>query len=224
MEVGQTFDYQVKVKNTGGADGTWTETLSAKIGDSSWGKVDDIKMDVPAGETKTWKSDKGDIPYQTVVTYRLENAQKEFKVQAVSASLNYGEGFKAPNGMAVTVKDVEMKSYYEYKGYDGSTKEKRASDDKQWAFVQLRSKNKGDEPVFAPMKSDISIIVDNRQFDYKIINKEDGIYEGNEISPGIVREGWIAYEVPSNLSKSDIEVAWTGEDFNGSWTVRWSSA
>lgn len=53
------------------------------------------------------------------------------------------------------------------------------------------------------------------------ISKEDGAYEGDEVSSGIEREGWIAYEVPAELGPSDLEVDYTSDDIDGEWSARW---
>ena len=223
MEIGATDTFSITVKNTGDAEGTWTQTVSGKVGDEDWEKMGDISLDVPAGQTATWTSGEIKVNYQTVITYRLEEAAKEYSIQFVAADLGYGETYTSPDSMAMTATKVELKSYYEYKDYSGATARQRADDGMQWAFVTFKAENKGSESQFTPLSTDLSVIAGNQQYDSEYTRKESGMFEGGEINPGIVREGWLAYQIPADLSKGDFEVIWSDDNFTGSWTARWSA-
>lgn len=225
VELNKDLQFTITVKNTGDAAGTWTETLSAKIDDGKWDRIGEISLDVPAGTTATWTSGVVSLAYQTTVYYRLEEAATEFSVQFVAATLSYGESFTSPESIAVTVEKVELQRYYEYEDYDGSVSNKRADDGKQWAFVHCHIQNTGTESAFAPLESDINIIADSRQYDREmvvdtLVNKGEP-YDGGEIEAGIVRDGWIAYQIPASLSQGDFRVSWNDDNYEGSWTARW---
>lgn len=223
VEVNEEFTFSVTVENTGNADGTWTQGVDYRFGDNDWEELGTIELDVPAGETATFESDAGHVPYQTTFRYRFIEAEREIAINVVAARLSLGEEFVAVNDMALSVEEVELSPYYEYEGYDGTERE-HAADGNQWAFVKYRAENKGSESEFAPLETDLSVIADNRQYDHQYIRKEDwNQYDGGEIEAGIVREGWLAYEIPDSLSKPDVVVSWSGENYQGSWTARWST-
>lgn len=222
VEIGQGITITAKIKNTGNADGTWKDTLSARIAGEQWFKLRDISLEVPAGETKTWTSEKRVIRYVSELTYRFERAGVEFVTEGTPGMIPYGESFKSVDGLETTVQKVELKSYYEYQDYNGETAKERAGDGQQWAFVYLRSENIVDQPVVSPLAMNISIIAGNKQYNDVTVNKEEGAYDGTEINPGIVREGWIPYKIPASLSKSDFRVTWTDDNGYGSWTMSWS--
>jgi len=48
-------------------------------------------------------------------------------------------------------------------------------------------------------------------------------FEPGELQPGIERSGWIAYQIPSNISVSDLTLAWSKTTLNGEIVVNWGS-
>ena len=223
VEIGDPHRFSVDVKNTGEADGTWTDTLLFKSGNEDWQEVGEVEMDIPAGETATWQSGEVAWDYQTMVTLGFQEAQQQFQIQVVAAALAYGESFTNPRDMEVSCHDVQLKDAYEYKDYNGQTTYEQAAEGKQWAFVYLRAENVGGSTEFTPLEREVSVVAGNTQYDSEYIMKEEGKYDGGEINPGIVREGWLCYEIPDNLSVDDLVVVYSEGNYEGDWTVRWSS-
>lgn len=223
VEIGKEFTIKAEIKNVGNAAGKFHSVISGKTVDSDWQKAGDIETEeIAPGETATWTSKTVTFSYQMQTTFRIEQLDKQFTIRSVSRKLAFGETFTSPEGVAVTVQKLELKTYYEYEDYDGNTAEKRAGDGKQWAFVYLKAKNETGESQFVPLTTDVNLVAGNTQYDEAYINKEANKYDGGEVESGIVRKGWIAYEIPDDLSKADVRVAWSGEDINGKWSVRWS--
>lgn len=224
LAVGDSFQLSITVKNTGGTNGVWADTLYGKSGNSQWNEIGVIELEVPAGETKTWTSSEVTASYTGLYTFRLEETGREVEIRRVSAVLPYGEVYTAANGMAVTVNRVEFFDSYTWTGSSGSQYEETAPAGKKWARVFITAENTGNEQMYTPLSSDVSLIAGNKQYDSTYLSTEEGMFKGGEISPGIVREGWLAYEIPEGLAKSDFRVQWTGENFNGSWTVSWKAS
>jgi hypothetical protein len=224
VEIGKEFTISATLKNVGSAPGEFQSAISAKTAESEWQSAGDVETgEIQPDETGEWTSKTVTLPYLMRVKYRIEKLEKEFTIQSISRKLTFGESYTSPSNVVVTTKNVELKSYYEYEGYDGSTEKERAGDGKQWAFVYLKAENKASEKRFIPLSSDINLLAENRQYDEEYINKEDGGYEGSEVEVGIVREGWLAYKIPNNLSKTDLTVAWSGDNYQGEWSVQWSA-
>lgn len=223
VAIGEEFTYSITVENTGGADGVWAQTVMAKEPDGQWQSAP-LELEVPAGETKTWESDTVTVNYTTQLLFRLDEADVEFSIRFVSATLGFGEEYVSPDGMAFTVDSIEFFDSYTWSGSSGNTYEEQAPAGKKWAKVYVVAENKGSEQAYSPFASDVSIIADNSQYDNTYISNDEGEYEHSEIAPGIVREGWIVYELPEDLSKDDFRVQWADDNFEGSWTVYWTAS
>lgn len=220
LEVGEAGQYSITVENVGEADGSWEDTLEARIEDDAQTK--DIALDVPAGETETWTSGEVSSPYQTVVRYRLQDAGEEFSIAYVAARLAYGESFTNPDDMEMAVRGVDFSQSYEWSSGDYEYTEE-SDDGMQYAWVDVRVENVGTQSNHTPFEGDITIIAGNRQYDSEYVSKDEGRYESGEIAPDIVREGWIAYQIPEDLSNGDFVVTYTDSDYSGEWTARWSA-
>ncbi|NHN59066.1 MULTISPECIES: DUF4352 domain-containing protein [Halorussus] len=222
VPLGDSYSFSITIENTGGASGVWADTVYAKQGDGQWQEIGVIELEVPAGETKTWESNEVTVQYNGQITFRLERTAREFAVRYVSAVLPFGEPFTAANGIAFTVDKVSFMDSYTWSGSSGTQYTEEAPSGRKWAKVSVRAENKGNEQTYTPLSSDVALIAGNQQYDAAMLMTDENEFEGGEISPGIVRKGWIAYEVPEGTSKSDFKVQWAESGFDGSWSVYWS--
>lgn len=223
VEVGEEWSWSITVANTGDADGTFETAVYVKTADTDFTEVGTIELEIPAGGTATYESDTGTLRYITRATYRFEALDLEQEIQAVSRSLTFGESYRTPQDIVVTAHSIDLRDVYEYENYDGETATEEASSGSQWAFLEFEAANESGSSEFVPLEGDVSLIAGDTQYDSQYISKEDGKYEGGEVQPGITREGWIAYEIPSDLRVGDLEVAYSGSNFEGEWSVRWRS-
>jgi hypothetical protein len=226
IEAGKWFTPSITVRNTGGAPGTLEESLYYRVGNSDWVESGTwIFEDVAPGEELTVNAN-DDWAFSIVaeLEFALGEREKTVTMETVPADLAFGESFLNIDDVKVTVSTVDLKGAYEYTDYNGDQTRKEAPDGSQWGFVQIRAENTGDEAAFTPLATDISIIAGNQQYDSTYVDKEESAYEGNEVQPGIVREGFIAYELPDNLSLGDLTVVWNSSGVYGDTVVRWSSS
>ncbi|QLK25751.1 hypothetical protein HYG81_16980 [Natrinema zhouii] len=223
VEVEQEWSWSVEIANIGDGDGTFETTVYAKVADTDFGEVGTIELDIPAGETKTYESDAGHINYLTTRTYRFEALDTEHEIQAVSRSLSWGESYENPQGVVTTAHSIELRDVYSYEGWDGTTTEE-ASSGMQWAFLEFEATNESGSKEWVPFEGDMNLLAGNSQYDYVYISKEQGAYKGGGVQAGITRSGWIAYEIPEDLNGDDLVVAYSGDNFDGEWSVRWRSA
>ena len=135
---------------------------------------------------------------------------------------SFGETFVAPNDVAVTVDRVELTDSYEWSGGSGSTYTEEAPDGKQFAWVYLTAENRSGDTEFLPLDWDIYIRSGNRQYDAELVLRDEGQYEGGQVGPGIVRDGWLNYEIPADLAVSDLSVVWHESGIFDEWTATWS--
>ena len=215
------FTYSYTVANAGDEDATfWTYfTLDA------WGESEVISerhaLEIPAGEEETVENNTAHSPYIGTLRYTIHEFDQSFSIEAGPASREVGEEWRSPNDIRLRVNNIEFTDTYEYEDYDGATSEESASAGSQWAFIDFYAENVGNESEYIPYDRDVNIIADGQQFETAYITKEEGAYESDQIRPEISREGWIAYEIPAELTPEDIEVSYTNDVYEGEWTVRW---
>lgn len=227
VEINEEFKVRVTIRNKGGKTGTYRGNMFFRTGaDDEWTESGEwVGRNVGAGETIEMVSNGfWSWPYMQEVELKLEGLQKTGSIQVVSRTLKFGQSYVNPIDMTLTAKGVELQDSYTYVGYSGDEQEKTAPDGKQFAFVTFRSENTAGEPEFAPTDYDIVLLSGQTQYDSKFINKEEGKYEGGEIQPGVVREGWIAYEIDDSLNVSDLEVVWSDSYYHGDAAVYWSQS
>ena len=135
--------------------------------------------------------------------------------------LSFGETFVSPTDIALTVNGVELTDSYEW-GSGGSTFTEEAPEGMQFAWVYLTVENRADQPQYLPFGTEIAIRAGNQQFDASFPLRNDGQYQSSQVGPSVVREGWLYYEIPSDLSVSDLSVVWYGTNFVDEWTATWS--
>jgi hypothetical protein len=86
--------------------------------------------------------------------------------------------------------------------------------DNQAGLAYAYAENKSESSKFIPFHGDWVMLADNRQYNPQSIFSSDWAYEGGEVFAGVVREGWIRYEIPASLSTDDLSIAWSKEFFD----------
>lgn len=225
VEIGADYRFTITVENAGGRDGTFESAVSRKAGeDAPWEEVGTLGLDVPADGTATWESGATQFGHVQEVAFRLDDApsRPEWTVRVVPARLRFGETAISPERAAATVTDVTFQDGYEYERYSGGTVTVDAPEGRQFAFVTVRVENQADEPRAVPRAAGFSLLVGDQQYDDAHIRKEEGAYYGGEVRPGAAREGWIAYEIPAEVARGDVTIAWIERYYEGEFAVYWS--
>lgn len=157
----------------------------------------------------------------TTIGFRLPETGMTWSVNVVSATRSFGSSYVSPGQIKMVASSIEFKETYTWTGSNGRTYDEPAPEGKKWAFLYVRAKNTSGSPAYLPFDQDFVLLAGNRQYDAAYISKDEGKYEGGEVQAGIVREGWIGYEVPEVLSKGDLRVAWSESTFDGDVAVYW---
>jgi hypothetical protein len=220
VAVGQEFTISVELVNTGTADGTFTGTFTVTTANGETAESDEFEIDVPAGETITRESDPISVNRITELTYSIGSASTS--IQFVSARLGFGESYRAPTDVIATVNDVALQPAYDYQNYQDETDTESAPEGLQYAFVDVTVENASGSTEFIPFDQDFSLRVGASQYDSVYISRERGMYDGGEVGPGVIREGEIAYEVPDDLSRSELTVEWFETAIGGDYGARWT--
>lgn len=158
-----------------------------------WGFVEPVSA--------SWQIDLGGI----------ERRMSEYSALTVGESISIGDE-DLNYSMAVT--NVEEAQQYTYEGVvDESVEEADAGH--KFVFTELEVENTGTGQVRLPSKFDVTLVGGNQQFDY-VVYYGDGEYEGGEVSSGIIRQGLVPFEIPTEINDYEIQVELTS-DLHASW-------
>lgn len=219
VEVMTPFTYAFTVANRSDTDREFWGYLTVATPTAEG--TNRIGLSIPAGEEVTVETNTAHAPYVGPYRYTLPAFDASFEIEATPAYRGVGETWRSPEDIVLRVDEIELTDTYEYEDFEGETAEETAPEGSQWAFVWVYARNAARESTYLPFADDISILADGQQFVREYISKEDGAYEGDEVSSGIEREGWIAYAVPAELGPADLEVDYTSDDIDGEWSTRW---
>jgi hypothetical protein len=184
-----------------------------------------IGGEIPAGEEKTYEKSMTANSVSTNVM-SLAGTDAESNLRIVPKRIQVGEEYTTSNDIGITVESIDLEEFYMYEDYMGeeSVNEPESG---QYVFVDLRTQNQGDVPKRLPSSIDFQVLANNRQYESTTLYDEPAdrgeSYEGGEVQPGIIRDGYMTFEVPEDVNKEDISVVWNEmislEDKSVYWTT-----
>lgn len=227
VAINQQIDIGVVVENTGDAAEDFTAPLYEKTPDSEWTNMTEIDFGtIQPGEGVEMVFD--EVVYEYINRYelRLGDFQQTTVLQTVSAQIDWGSEYTTPNGYIIRVDEPEVQDSYEYENFNENIDQKEPDNGGQWAFLNAYVKNETGQSEFSPLASEINLIYGSSQSDGETILIDDPVnkgepFDGGELQPGIERSGWIAYEIPSDVSVNDLTVAWSETTIDGEISVNW---
>lgn len=179
-----------------------------------WGVVEGtITYETVLGEERT-------IPLITLVDFEMYDPKQTFEK-------SFGEYYRTPEDIVVTVYRVDLKEAFDSEDSYGDPIEVIPDEGNQWCFVYVDAKNESDSSAWLPSAYDINVISGNSQYDsqtlyYDPTDLSEDRYEGGEVEGGISRMGWVAYQIPEDLSVDDLKVVWSDDVPGLEWTVEWT--
>jgi hypothetical protein len=236
LEIGERGEIEITVHNAGERKADFRAPLYVRTPGREWEELGYwTASGVLSGFNETLQSPSGGItkPIQfdhiQRVQYRLGELSKSPVIQITPANLSWGEQYTTPEGYIIGINQPRLQDTYEHKKF-GYTVSAEPDDGNQWVFVNAYVKNETGQTALSPFGSDFVLIYDNSQvrqnYDdspfYDPINQGDE-FEGGELQPGIERSGWIAYQIPSNISANEITIAWSKTTFDGDIIINWGS-
>lgn len=227
VSVNQTTQISARVRNTGEVAGVYTAEVYVRFDASERFRPEgSIEIRVPPGE----EAEVALLEYEPIYTdealeVRLGEFESTTTVRSVSATLSFGTQYTRYDGYLVTVNNVALTKSYTTESYTGEEVEETAPDGKQWAFADVRVKNGTGGAELSPTSQDFTILSGNSQIESTFISPEPvergDAFEGGDLQPDVVRAGWIAYEVDSQLTLNDIQVVYSGSTYEGDVSVYW---
>jgi predicted flap endonuclease-1-like 5' DNA nuclease len=119
--------------------------------------------------------------------------------------LQYGETYLSSTNIEVTVNEPEV-----IDSYSLSSVEYTPDEGNIFVQIDVTAKNNADEAHQLPWTTEFNLIAGNRQYE-TISSPRDEAYDSGSVQPGIVREGYILYEVPESTDVSDIKIVLSDE-------------
>lgn len=85
VRIGEEHTSTVRVENTGGEDGAFTGTLEARFeGSEQWTEIEEVRVEVPGGETATWESTAVPLSRSGTVQFRIGETEWNYSVVLVA--------------------------------------------------------------------------------------------------------------------------------------------
>lgn len=224
VEIGESFTPSMTIQNTGGQAGDYEANLWASVADTdewrSWNEW--TWSSVPPGEESTIEaSGPWGFEYLWELQIRLGEFDRTASLDVVTKQLAFGGTYTTPAGVQLTVQNVGLTEQYTYTDYDGETRPQDAPPEKQWAFVDLQAENTADTVSALPTKYDMVLLADNRQYEFATITDKEGEYEGGDVQPGVVEEGWLGFEIPAEVSTDSVAFVYNAVLSDGQIAARW---
>lgn len=227
VEMGENFTLEATFENKGGQTGDFETTVMIRGQDSETFSSTNanIEGELDSGEQKTYEASltAKDVSSNVI---GLAGTDAESNLRIVPKKIDIGQEYTTANSIGITVEMVQLADYYRYEDIYGE-QSIQESETGQYVFVTLRTQNQGDVPKSLPTSYDFQIIANNRQYDSSyLLNEPLDVgepYEGGEVQPGIVREGYIAFEVPEDVNKQDVSIVWNELISLNEKSVYWSA-
>jgi hypothetical protein len=233
VEMGDNFTVEAVFENTGGEKGDFETVVMTRTEDtSSYGNTDSfsstersIEGEVGPGEEETFEVSlkAEDVSSKTI---KLAGTDTESDLRVVPKKMRIGEEHTTSNQIGITVESVEVVDYYRYNSYTGGERIKEP-DSGQYVFASVRTQNKGELPRSLPEYPNFQLVGGAGQYQpltllYELADREKE-YEGGEVQPGVVREGYVLFKVSEDVTRDNLSVLWNDVISSNEKSVHWTT-
>ena len=215
-EVGKEYTFEVTVKNTGDQPGVYRAPARVKTGDSVQYKDRAMAMVyVEPGKTKTAAVSLP--PFESVgnANVRFATPENTWQVDIVGPDLAMGESFRV-DGFEITYESVEFRDSVTYELGGLSTEQTYTpAGGGQFAVVIVKVESVGRSSWMGDADKYTVVLDGNERSPYT-----DAGYNKRSLSEGQTQRVELPYEVPGDVSKSDLIFKYSGVRANK--YARWS--
>jgi hypothetical protein len=74
----------------------------------------------------------------------------------------------------------------------------------KYLWMYVTATNNAEDSEYLPDSYGMVILYNSQQIEPTFIMKDEGKYEGGKVYPGITRNGWVLFEIPSNANANEI--------------------
>jgi hypothetical protein len=199
-EVTTPYEVGVRVRNPTDRSARFESGLSARTGDG-WQSLDaTVAGTVPAGETARVAGRLSGFAFLGTYELRLDATGRTWRVETRPRDLSFGESFRTPRGLSVTVRGGRFVSTYTGGG-NGSAR--TPPPDGQWAVVRVRIGNPTGESVQFPPYGAFVLVADGERYPVAVAGADDPVtLDGDQTRVEL------PYVVPAETDSSSLVVRW----------------
>lgn len=138
--------------------------------------------------------------------------------------LPFGEEAQTDHGIVANAEIRDFEESYWYEGASGTEREAEPDSGNQFVFIDFYAENQGDEEGRLPPERTMDLLVENEQFDRELYRGDDSeVYEGDDVLPGVRREGLILFQAPEDAEAEDVVLVLNDGHLDEGMLVRWVS-
>ncbi len=220
VNLNEEFQVEFTVENVGEAEGTYETEIRHHFEWTGY-TFEDISLEVPAGESATYSSEEFSMPYLGWFELEVPDFNERVRTNSMRPRLSFEDSFRTPRGLEIEVLEGDTTSRYRYRRSDGTLGNRSApGTNTRWGRVMIRCSNTTDRSLEPPALSEFDMpqavadVVDDEQM-------VDGYSDDRRIAEDGVREGWLVFEVPDDVTRGDLSLIWEREFDEGESRARW---
>lgn len=216
VELDTEVIYEFEVKNTSDRAATFETTVSTKKGTGDWVEGSKWSGEIPAGESKVFKSQEFMPRYLADWVIRVDKFGEVRSMTVGPATRSIGRYFEVWNETAVSVGGIKFSDKLEGDEYTYEPDEGM-----RFLRILVDAENGSSEIRALPSPSNFDIVAGDRQYEPALYQDASEYYSGGEVQPGISRTGYITFQVPTSVTKENATAVWSRNFAQGDVAVYW---
>lgn len=222
-EIGEQISYSFTVRNTGGKAGQFSTLIQTRLAKEEYDEGAEWSDTINPGEELTFESEPFDVNILTTLYIRIGAFDRELQTDIVSRRLPFGRFYTSPDEILLSAYRVEFNDTLAYTS-NGYEYELTPDSGNQFLRVYINVENQSGQPYYVSNYTAFAVVSGNSQYDAQFETRIEGYYEGGQIQPGVVRDGWLLFEVPDDLTAEEVTLAWTKQYLDGITSVYWDNS
>lgn len=217
-DLGDPFDLEVTLRNDGQASGSYPLEVYRRRG-AEWERIhsEDVSVEADATSSVTISGVNGSVVGP--LRFRVGSDGPTAETAVGGAQRTVGERFTS-DGVAFSVDAIEYRREYVWQD-DESERRVKAPDRQQYAWVTVTAENVAETRRDLPRPRDFSLLLQGDEYEPADIKRERDRYEGGSVLSGTQRSGWIAFQIPNQIPKDEVRIAWDHRSDEGELQAYW---
>lgn len=210
MVLGETAPLNLKVRNSGNAEGNFTKRGQLTSEEVDYSQYADAGFDIGGviepGETETFSQE---IAGDNIGSFRLsiEDYDVEADTSVVARNLSLGEDYTNVKGVKMSIDEIAVQDSYEDE--DGNDVQ---PDNGKFVVVKYSGENTGNETINPSSASNIHVRTGEGSYDPSLKGDTAANYDKlefkRELEPGETLQGYQFFEVDRSAERQDLTVTW----------------
>ena len=136
--------------------------------------------------------------------------------------LPFGEEAQTSHGIVANAEIRSFEESYSYESTSGTEREDEPDSGNIFVLIDFYAENQGDQEGRLPPERTMDVLVGDEQFDReRYRGDESEVYEGDDVQPGVRREGLLFFQVPEGTEADDVVLVLDDGHLDEGMLVRW---